>query len=71
MTVIPAPDGRMLGQSYLQLLSPLIFMVFAAGFMLLYRQARDLQIIVLTCRARAFERLGGQGLRMTDWRPQD
>ncbi|MBK0401084.1 chromosome segregation protein SMC, partial [Limibaculum sp. M0105] len=37
----------------------------------LHRQARDLQIIVLTCRARAFERLGGQGLRMTDWRPQD
>jgi hypothetical protein len=36
----------------------------------LHRQARDLQIIVLTCRQRAFERLGGQGLRMVDWRPK-
>lgn len=35
----------------------------------LHRQARDLQIIVLTCRQRAFEGLGGQGLRMADWRP--
>lgn len=35
----------------------------------LHRQATDLQIIVFTCRQRAFERLGGQGLRMTDWNP--
>ncbi|MDT8343007.1 MAG: chromosome segregation protein SMC, partial [Thermohalobaculum sp.] len=38
-------------------------------FNALHRQARDLQIIVLTCRQRAFEGLGGQGLRMADWRP--
>ena len=35
----------------------------------LHRQARDLQIIVFTCRQRAFERLGGEALRLTDWHP--
>ncbi|MCL5776336.1 AAA family ATPase [Limibaculum sp. FT325] len=39
-------------------------------FDVLHRQARDLQILVLTCRARAFERLGGRGLGMADWRPE-
>jgi hypothetical protein len=33
----------------------------------LHRQASDLQIIVFSCRQRAFERLGGQSLRMVDW----
>ena len=33
----------------------------------LHRQARDLQIIVFTCRQRAFEKLGGQSLHMTTW----
>ncbi|WP_340107535.1 AAA family ATPase [Pikeienuella sp. HZG-20] len=36
----------------------------------LHRQARDLQIIVFTCRQRAFQALGGQGLRMIDWSPE-
>ena len=36
----------------------------------LHRQAREMQIIVLTCRRRAFERLGGQGLRMEPWVPE-
>lgn len=35
----------------------------------LHRQSRDQQIIVFSCRQRAFERLGGNRLRMTDWRP--
>ncbi len=35
----------------------------------LHRQARDLQIIVFSCRQRAFERLGGQSLRMVEWTP--
>jgi hypothetical protein len=35
----------------------------------LHHQARDLQIIVFSCRQRAFEKLGGQSLRMTDWTP--
>jgi hypothetical protein len=35
----------------------------------LHRQARDLQIIVFSCRQRAFENLGGQSLHMTDWNP--
>jgi DNA repair exonuclease SbcCD ATPase subunit len=38
-------------------------------FVALHRQARDLQIIVFSCRQRAFDRLGGHGLRMTDWAP--
>lgn len=36
----------------------------------LHRQAGDLQIIVFSCRQRAFERLGGQSLRMIDWAPE-
>ena len=35
----------------------------------LHRQASDLQIIVFTCRQRAFDSLGGQGLRMEEWVP--
>lgn len=35
----------------------------------LHRQATDLQIVVFTCRQRAFERLGGDPLQMVDWRP--
>jgi uncharacterized protein YhaN len=37
----------------------------------LHRQASDLQIIVFSCRQRAFERLGGQSLRMVDWTPEE
>lgn len=36
-------------------------------FIALHRQARDLQIIVFSCRQRAFAELGGQSLRMTEW----
>lgn len=36
----------------------------------LHRQARDQQIIVFTCRQRAFQKLGGNVLGMTDWSPQ-
>ena len=35
----------------------------------LHRQARDQQILVFSCRQRAFQRLGGNLLRMTDWTP--
>ena len=35
----------------------------------LHRQSRDLQIIVFSCRQRAFQKLGGNVLRMTDWQP--
>jgi len=35
----------------------------------LHRQARDQQIIVFSCRQRAFQRLGGNVLQMTDWQP--
>ena len=35
----------------------------------LHRQSRDLQIIVFSCRQRAFQRLGGNVLQMTDWHP--
>ncbi len=35
----------------------------------LHRQAQDQQIIVFSCRQRAFQRLGGNVLRMTDWEP--
>jgi DNA repair exonuclease SbcCD ATPase subunit len=38
-------------------------------FDVLHRQARDQQIIVFSCRQRAFQRLGGNVLRMTDWQP--
>ena len=39
-------------------------------FNALHRQARDLQILVFSCRQRAFERLGGNNLRMVEWNPQ-
>lgn len=35
----------------------------------LHRQARDQQIIVFSCRQRAFQRLGGNVLRMQEWQP--
>jgi len=35
----------------------------------LHRQARDQQIIVFSCRQRAFQKLGGNVLQMTDWEP--
>lgn len=35
----------------------------------LHRQARDQQIIVFSCRQRAFQQLGGNVLRMSDWMP--
>jgi DNA repair exonuclease SbcCD ATPase subunit len=35
----------------------------------LHRQARDQQIIIFSCRQRAFQKLGGNVLRMTDWQP--
>lgn len=35
----------------------------------LHRQARDQQIIVFSCRQRAFQRLGGNVLQMQDWQP--
>lgn len=35
----------------------------------LHRQARDQQIIVFSCRQRAFQKLGGNILQLTDWVP--
>jgi hypothetical protein len=35
----------------------------------LHRQSREQQIIVFSCRQRAFARLGGKVLTMVDWRP--
>jgi hypothetical protein len=35
----------------------------------LHRQASDQQIIVFSCRQRAFQRLGGNVLQMIDWEP--
>jgi len=35
----------------------------------LHRQSRDQQIIVFSCRQRAFQKLGGNVLEMTDWLP--
>lgn len=35
----------------------------------LHRQSRDQQIIVFSCRQRAFQRLGGNVLQMRDWQP--
>jgi hypothetical protein len=35
----------------------------------LHRQSREQQIIVFSCRQRAFEQLGGNRLRLTDWKP--
>ncbi|WP_298325502.1 hypothetical protein [Asticcacaulis sp.] len=37
----------------------------------LHRQARDQQIIVFSCRQRAFSQLGGNRLILRDWRPDD
>ncbi|WP_371346277.1 AAA family ATPase [Ancylobacter sp. IITR112] len=36
----------------------------------LHRQSRDQQIIVFSCRQRAFQKLGGHVLAMTDWQPE-
>lgn len=36
----------------------------------LHRQSRDQQIIVFSCRQRAFQKLGGNSLQMIDWQPQ-
>ncbi|MDR3487489.1 MAG: AAA family ATPase [Bradyrhizobium sp.] len=36
----------------------------------LHREARDQQIIVFSCRQRAFSKLGGNVLRATDWQPE-
>src|SRR3546814_10060197 len=36
----------------------------------LHRQAREQQIIVFSCRQRAFQRLGGNVLQMTEWQPR-
>jgi len=35
----------------------------------LHRQSKDQQIIVFSCRQRAFQKLGGNVLRMTEWVP--
>ena len=35
----------------------------------LHRQSQDQQIIVFSCRQRAFQKLGGHVLEMRDWRP--
>lgn len=35
----------------------------------LHRQSSDQQIIVFSCRQRAFQKLGGNVLTMTDWQP--
>lgn len=35
----------------------------------LHRQSRDQQIIVFSCRQRAFQKLGGNSLKMIDWQP--
>ena len=37
----------------------------------LHRQARDQQIIVFSCRQRAFQKLGGNVMQMTGWQPSD
>lgn len=37
----------------------------------LHRQARDQQILVFSCRQRAFESLGGNVLQMQPWHPAD
>lgn len=37
----------------------------------LHRQANDIQILVFTCRQRAFEELGGNGLQIVEWVPKD
>jgi len=35
----------------------------------LHRQSKDQQIIVFSCRQRAFQKLGGTALQMADWQP--
>ncbi len=35
----------------------------------LHRQSKNQQIIVFSCRQRAFQKLGGNILKMTDWQP--
>jgi len=40
-------------------------------FDILHHQADNQQIIVFSCRARAFARLGGNVLHMRDWHPQN
>lgn len=37
----------------------------------LHRQAREQQIIVFSCRQRAFQKLGGNVLQMSDWTPDE
>ncbi|MBD0415493.1 AAA family ATPase [Oryzicola mucosus] len=39
-------------------------------FNVLHHQSRDQQILVFSCRQRAFAKLGGNILQMTDWHPQ-
>jgi len=39
-------------------------------FDVLHRQARDQQILVFSCRQRAFARLGGTALTLKDWQPE-
>lgn len=36
----------------------------------LHRQSREQQIIVFSCRQRAFQKLGGNVLQMSDWMPE-
>lgn len=38
-------------------------------FDVLHRQSREQQIIVFSCRQRAFAKLGGKVLQLTDWHP--
>ena len=35
----------------------------------LHQQSRDQQILVFSCRQRAFAKLGGNVLQMQDWTP--
>ena len=40
-------------------------------FNAIHRQANDVQIIVFSCRQRAFSNLGGNRLEITEWSPQN
>ena len=40
-------------------------------FTILNSMTKDLQILVLTCRQRAFRSMGGNILSLSDWRPED
>ena len=40
-------------------------------FTALHAQTKDLQIIVFTCRQRAFEALGGKVLKLSPWAPDE